>query len=147
MTKGRGKGTRGVTIVVHADGDLESKQYRLPRWAVLAGKWGAGLIAVLVVLFFAFAGPITRNALRVPGLEREVARLRVENSRVQQLASALNRAEANYQELRQMLGVKAPPSSKSGGTAMLAATMRAVAVRAAIPGTGLAHEMGASVPS
>jgi len=70
---------------------------------------------VLVVLFFAFAGPITRNAALVPGLKREVSRLRVENSRVQQLASALNRAEANYQELRQMLGVKAPPVSRSGG--------------------------------
>ena len=36
------RGTRGVTIVVHGDGDLESKQYRFPRWAVMAGKWGAG---------------------------------------------------------------------------------------------------------
>src|SRR5207249_2229141 len=66
--------TRGVTIVVHADGDLESKQYRFPRWAVMAGKWGAGAIAVLVVLFFAFAGPISRNAALVPGLKREVSR-------------------------------------------------------------------------
>src|SRR6267378_2325430 len=114
MTKGT-RGTRGVTIVVHGDGDLESKQYRFPRWAVIAGKWGAGAIAVLVVLFFALAGPITRNAALVPGLKREVSRLRVENSRVQQLASALNRAEANYQELRQMLSVKAPPVSRSAG--------------------------------
>src|SRR3954466_15471537 len=109
--------TRGVTVVVHADGDLASRQYRLPRWAVLVGKWGAIAIAILIVLFFAFAGPISRSAARVPGLEREVARLRVENSRVQQLASALNRAEANYQELRQVLGMKAPlPATRSGGT-------------------------------
>src|SRR5258705_11352257 len=113
MTKGT-RGTRGVTIVVHPDGDLESKQYRFPRWAVMEGEWGAGAIAGLVVLFFAFAGPISRNAARVPGLEREVSRLRVENSRVQQLASALNRAEANYQELRQMLGVRAPPVTRAG---------------------------------
>ncbi|MGH7606288.1 MAG: hypothetical protein ACREME_03030, partial [Gemmatimonadales bacterium] len=90
--------TRGVTIVVHQDGDLDSRQYRIPRPLVQAGKWGAIAVAVLIVLFFAFAGPLTRNAARVPGLEREIARLRVENSRVQQLASALNRAEANYQE-------------------------------------------------
>ena len=150
--------TRGVTIVVHADGDLESKQYRLPRWAVMAGKWGAGAIAVLVVLFFAFAGPITRNALRAPRLEREVARLKVENSRVQQLASALNRAEANYQELRQMLGVRAPPvtgagagRSGAGGTvarnADFTGLMRAVAIRAARPGAGTRFETGASMPS
>ena len=106
------RGGRSVTIVVHADGDLESKQYRFPRWAFVAGKWSAGAVAVIVVLFFAFSGPIMRNAARVPGLEREISRLRVENSRVQQLASALNRAEANYQELRQVLGAKAPPGPR-----------------------------------
>jgi murein DD-endopeptidase MepM/ murein hydrolase activator NlpD len=156
MTKGK-KGSRGVTIVVHADGDLESKQYRFPRWAVEGGKWGAGAIAVSVVLFFAFAGPIFRNAARVPGLEREVSRLRVENSRVQRLASALNRAEANYQELRQMLGVKAPPVSRTaggggvGGAAArstdFANSMRAVPIRAALPGAAKRYEAGPSTPS
>jgi murein DD-endopeptidase MepM/ murein hydrolase activator NlpD len=145
--------TRGVTVVVHADGDLESRQYRFPRWAVLTGKWGALGIALSVVLFFAFAGPITRNAARVPGLEREVSRLKVENSRVQRLASALNRAEANYQELRQMLGVKAPPPSTARGAKSVAVTtdvvtgMRAVPIRATRPGTGREYESGASVPS
>lgn len=143
--------TRTVTIVVHADGDLESRQYRVPRWVVQAGKWGAMAIAVLVVLFFAFAGPLTRNALRVPRLEREVARLRVENSRVQQLAAALNRAESNYQELRQILGVRAPPTSRSGGTvartADMGTAMRAVSVRAVLPGATKRYEAGPSVPS
>ena len=158
MTKGTKskKGTRGVTIVVHADGDLESKQYRFPRWAVMAGKWGAGAIAVSVVLFFAFAGPIFRNAVRVPGLEREVSRLRVENSRVQQLASALNRAEANYQELRQMLGVKAPPVTRSAGAGAggivarntdFATSMRAGPIRAVLPGALTRYETGSSTPS
>src|SRR2546426_2453088 len=88
---------RAVTIVVHTDGELDSREYRVPLWAFEAGKWGAIVIALLVVLFFAFAGPISRAAARVPGLEREVTRLEDENSRVQQLAAALNRAEANYQ--------------------------------------------------
>ena len=147
--------TRGVTIVVHADGDLESKQYRFPRWAVEAGKWGAGAIAVCIVLFFAFAGPIFRNAARVPGLEREVARLRVENSRVQQLAAALNRAEANYQELRQILGVRAPATRTGGGASAgtatrgtdLSVSMRSVAVRAALPGAASRYESGPSRPT
>jgi murein DD-endopeptidase MepM/ murein hydrolase activator NlpD len=145
--------TRAVTIVVHADGDLESKQYRFPRWAVEVGKWGAGAIAVSIVLFFAFAGPIFRNAARVPGLEREVARLRVENSRVQQLAAALNRAEANYQELRQILGVRAP-ATRTGSNAGaaprrsdLSVSMRAVAVRATLPGAPTRFESGASAPT
>jgi murein DD-endopeptidase MepM/ murein hydrolase activator NlpD len=142
---------RGVTIVVHTDGDLNSRQYRLPLWAVQVGKWGAIAVTVLVVLFFAFAGPIGRNAARVPGLEREVARLRADNSRVQQLAAALNRAEASYQELRQMLGVKAPPTSRSGGTVArrgdAATTLRAVSVRATPPGAPPHYETGPSIPS
>ena len=149
--------SRNITIVVHADGDLESKQYRIPRWALVAGKWTAGAIVVSVVGFFAFAGPIFRNYARVPGLEREVSRLRIENSRVQQLASALNRAEANYQELRQMLGVKAPPpappgpGSRSGGSVARASdlptNMRAVSIRATVPGAANRYETGASIPS
>jgi murein DD-endopeptidase MepM/ murein hydrolase activator NlpD len=150
------RASRAVTIVLHADGDLESKQYRIPRWAFVAGKWGAGAVAVSVVGFFAFAGPIFRNAARVPGLEREVSRLRLENSRVQQLASALNRAEANYQELRQMLGVRAPApapaaNGKGGGGSVArnvdATTMRAFPIRAALPGSTRRFETGASVPS
>jgi murein DD-endopeptidase MepM/ murein hydrolase activator NlpD len=142
---------RGVTVVVHTDGDLNSRQYRLPLWVFQVGKWGAITVAVLVVLFFAFAGPIGRSAARVPGLEREVARLRAENGRVQQLAAALNRAEANYQELRSILGVRAPPASRSGGSVARAAdlgtSMRAVPIRATRPGAPDRYEDGASEPS
>jgi murein DD-endopeptidase MepM/ murein hydrolase activator NlpD len=140
---------RHVTIVVHTDGDLNSRQYRLPLRVVQVGKWAAITVAILAVLFFAFAGPISRNAARVPGLEREVARLRAENSRVQQLAVALNHAEANYQELRQILGAKAPPAARSGSTAAvsLSTTMRAVTIRATPPAAPPRYETGASEPS
>jgi len=80
---------RRVTIVVHTDGELASRQYRLPLWAFEAGKWSALVIGLLIVLFFAFAAPIGRAAARVPGLEREIVRLEAENSRVQQLAAPL----------------------------------------------------------
>src|SRR5256886_9910133 len=95
---------RRVAIVVHTDGDLASRQYRVPVWAFEAGKWGALVVGLLVVLFFAFAGPIGRAAARVPGLERQVARLEEENSRVQQLGAAVNRAVADHHDLRTMLG-------------------------------------------
>src|SRR5439155_1388560 len=130
---------RGVTIVVHVDGQLASKKYRLPMWAFEAGKWGALVIGLLVVLFFTFAGPISRDAARAQILDREVARLREENSRVQQLAAALNRAEANYQALRQLLGVKAPAQQAPD-------LMRAVPVTAGVPGNGSRYEAGLSVP-
>src|SRR5437773_1001334 len=135
---------RRVTIVVHTDGDLASRQYRVPVWAFEAGKWGAIVVGLLVVLFFAFAGPIGRAAARVPGLERQVARLEEENSRVQQLAAALNRAEANYQELRTMLGVRAPREKGSAPTEDL---VRAVAVRARPPSAPLRYEPGPAEPT
>src|SRR5207245_6926883 len=86
---------RRVTIVVHTDGDLASRQYRVPVWALEAGKWSALVVGLLVVLFFTFAGPISRAAARVPGLQRQVARLEGQDRRVQQLAAALKRARAN----------------------------------------------------
>ena len=134
---------RRVTIVVHTDGELASRQYRVPLWAFEAGKWGALGTGLLIVLFFAFAGPISRAAARVPGLEGEVARLREENGRVQQLAAALNRAEANYQELRAMLGVKAPREK----TAASADLMRSTPVRALRPAVPPRFEPSASDPT
>lgn len=122
---------RGVTIVIHIDGDPSSRKYHLPFWSFEAGKWGAVTIGLLVVLFFAFGGPITRGAARVPGLEHEVARLRQENGRVQELAAALSRAEANYQELRQLLGVHA--SSDPAGQKTAPDTLRATTLRARLP--------------
>ncbi len=140
---------RGVTIVVHRDGDLNSRQFHLPYLVFEVGKWGAALVAVLVILFFAFAGPIERQAARAPMLDREVRRLKTENARVQELAAALNRAEANYQELRQMLGIKAPPAPGRAGAATAAPVgelMRAIAIAAHPPGVGPRFEVGPSHP-
>src|SRR5438876_512736 len=134
---------RRVTIVVHTDGELESHEYRLPLWAFHVGKWSALTVGLAIVLFFAFAGPIGRAAARAPVLEREVARLREENGRVQQLAGALNRAEASYQELRALLGVKAPPEQAVAANADL---MRAVSVRASAPDAPARRETGTSAP-
>ena len=135
---------RRVTIVVHTDGELESHEYRLPLWAFHVGKWSALTVGLAIVLFFAFAGPIGRAAARAPVLEREVARLREENGRVQQLAGALNRAEASYQELRALLGVKAPPEQ---AVAANADVMRAVSVRASAPDAPARRETGPSAPA
>src|SRR2546429_3557660 len=134
---------RRVTVVVHTDGELASRQYRVPLWAFEAEKWSRLLIGLLIVLFFAFAGPIGRAAAGVPGLEREIARLEAENSRVQQLAAALNRAESNYQELRSMLGVKALPDKPVASPDL----MHSVAVRARPPSAPLRYESGTSEPT
>lgn len=153
--------SRGVTIVVHIDGDTNSKKYHMPLWSFEAGKWGALTVALLVVLFFAFAEPLTHAAARVPGLEHEVARLRQENSQVQQLAAALSRAEANYQGLRQLLGARAGsgpvPVAAAGSDSIPASSpapvvpkpapdmMRAVALQARVPAASR-YGPGASEP-
>jgi murein DD-endopeptidase MepM/ murein hydrolase activator NlpD len=134
---------RSVTILIHLDGDIGSKQYRVPLWAVTAGKWGALVVGLLVVLFFAFAAPISRSAARVPGLEREVSRLHEENGRVQQLAAALNRAEANYQSLRQLLGGRAAPGDSNSASPDV---MRTAPIRAA-PAGARRYEAGLSLPT
>jgi murein DD-endopeptidase MepM/ murein hydrolase activator NlpD len=118
--------SRAVTIVVHVDGDPNTRKYHLPLWAFDAGKWAAVTLAVLVVLFFAFAEPLTHAAARVPGLESEVARLTEENVRVRRLAGALTRAEANYQELRQLL----EPGPEQGSSRPAPAATRATTVDA-----------------
>jgi len=137
---------RAVTIVFHVDGALDSRQYRVPVWAFEMGKWGALVIALSVTLFFAFAGPITRNAGLVPSLRREIARLEAENARVQQLASALNRAEENYQAVRLLLGGRTGTGDASTA-GRLSGPMRAVAVRAGSPGAPGRFETGRSVPN
>lgn len=136
---------RFVTIVVHTDGEVRTRSHRVPLWAVRVGQALALGLAALAVLFFAFAGPITRAAARVPGLEAEVSRLRSENARVQELAAALNRAEASYQELRDVLGApgaRGEPSVRRSGE--LPRT-RVIAARA--PGVGTRYEMGPSLPT
>ncbi|MGH7674265.1 MAG: hypothetical protein ACREMV_03255, partial [Gemmatimonadales bacterium] len=133
---------RAVTIVVHVDGDVESRQYRISLRLFRAAQTGAIVVAVLVTVFFALAGPITRNAARVPGLEREVNRLKQDNARVQQLAAALNRAEANYQEVRQLLGARVPAPRSDAGVVL----MQAVPVRARAPAAPRRYAAGPTPP-
>ena len=138
---------RGVTLVVHVDGELARRQYRLPLWLFEAGKWGSIVVGVIVVLFFTFAGPITTNAIKVPRLQREITRLEQENARVQQLAAALNRAEASYQELRAILGARAPQRANAAGPVAERDPMRAGPVRAVAPGASRRYPDGPSAPA
>lgn len=133
---------RGVTIVVHTDGEIRTRQYRVPLWGMRVGQGAALALLVLILLFLAFAGPITRSAARVPGLEAEVARLRSENTRVQELAAALNRAESNYQQLRGILGARAPDPA-----GLRPELPRARAIAARTPGTTARFQPGPSIPT
>jgi murein DD-endopeptidase MepM/ murein hydrolase activator NlpD len=69
------------------------------------------------VVVIALYGPLVRAAARVPGMERELARLKSENARVRELSAALDSAESRYSQVRQMMGgaiVRDPVVSSSG---------------------------------
>lgn len=103
------KPRRSVSVLLQADGALESQRFRLPLW-VLRGGLGLLLVAtVLLLLGLAFYGPIARQAARVPGLERELERLRQDNSRIRELAAALDSLEQQYGQVRQMVGADLIP--------------------------------------
>jgi murein DD-endopeptidase MepM/ murein hydrolase activator NlpD len=110
------KRSRSVTIVIQRDGTTRTRTLRLPVWALRLGSWTLGVAALLLLLVTALYGPLVRAAARVPGMERELARLHAENTRVRQLSAALDSAESRYAQVRQMMGgeiVKDPVAMSS----------------------------------
>ncbi len=104
-----GGGRRGVSIIVQRDGALQSQTYRVPVWLLRTLLVLSVALTVLLVLSLAFYAPIARQAARVPSLEREVERMRTENLRIRELAAALDSVEANYEQLRRMVGADIVP--------------------------------------
>src|SRR5918996_4225135 len=100
----RRKRSRSVTLVIQRDGTTKTRTIRIPVWALRVGGWSAGLIAVSLILILALYGPLVAAAARVPGMQRELARLRAENTRVRELSAALDSAESRYAQVRQMMG-------------------------------------------
>jgi murein DD-endopeptidase MepM/ murein hydrolase activator NlpD len=95
---------RGVTIVVQRDGATRSRTLHFPLWALRLGALvGAALLAGIALMAVLYL-PVVRAAARVPGLERQVARLEAENAMVRQLSLALDSAEMRYEQLRGMIG-------------------------------------------
>jgi murein DD-endopeptidase MepM/ murein hydrolase activator NlpD len=110
------KRSRAVTIVIQRDGTTKTRTYRIPVWILRLGSWTAGALALLLVLVTALYGPVVAAAARVPGMERELGRLRAENTRVRELSAALDSAESRYAQVRQMMGgeiVRDPVSKAS----------------------------------
>jgi len=133
---------RSVTVSVYEDGALTSRTLRLPVWLLRAALIVAVVLAVLAVLGVAFYGPIAREASLVPGLERDLERLRADNSRVRELAAALDSVEANYAQLRRMVGADIVPDPVVLGARLLVAPP----IRVLPSSARLRYETGPSVP-
>jgi murein DD-endopeptidase MepM/ murein hydrolase activator NlpD len=134
---------RYVTIVIHEDGALASRSYRLPRWLLrTAAGVGLGLGGILS-LGLALYLPIVAQAARVPGLVREVDRLGAENRKIADLVAALDSAERRYDRIRAMLGADVIPDP-----VRLASTLPvAPVVRARLAGAASPYETGFSMPT
>ncbi|MBA3443280.1 MAG: peptidoglycan DD-metalloendopeptidase family protein [Gemmatimonadales bacterium] len=96
--------SRFVTVLIQRDGTTRTQTYRLRLRTLRLGLWLLSLIALLLLLLVAFYGPTLRAAARVPGMERELSRLRGENAKIRELSSALDSAESRYAQVRQMMG-------------------------------------------
>jgi murein DD-endopeptidase MepM/ murein hydrolase activator NlpD len=96
--------SRSITLLIQNDGTTKTRTIRIRRWTLRLAAWLLGLGAVVAVLLVVLYGPMVRAAARVPGMERELARLRAENARVRELSAALDSAESRYTQVRQMMG-------------------------------------------
>ena len=105
--------SRGVTVMVHRDGSLRSREFRVPLRVVRAAVVTAAVLAVLVLIVVVTYGPIFAAAARAPLLERQVAQLTAENRRVAELERALDEAETRYAQIRGMLGAQIGPPPKA----------------------------------
>lgn len=134
---------KSVSIIIQRDSALHALTYRIPRWGIRLAYVGAVAFGVGLILLVTLFGPIVRQAARVPGLEREVDRLRTDNQRVRELAAALDSLETNYERLRAMMGADLVPDPVIAGSAMPVAP----AIIARYPGATPRYEEGPSRPS
>lgn len=109
MTKDR----RWVTIVVHRDGDLEDRIYRIPAPLLPIAKIAATVAVVMILIGAILYAPIVLTAARVPGLNSEIRRLTADNQRVRELEQILAQLELRYEQVRSALGADALPTPGS----------------------------------
>ncbi len=100
----RKKRSRSITLVVQRDGTTKTRTIRIPIWTLRLGMGASVVLGVLLILITALYGPLVAAAGKVPGMERELARLRAENTKVRELSAALASAESRYAQVSQMMG-------------------------------------------
>jgi len=108
--------SRSVTVLIQREGTTKTRTIRIRTWTLRLGVWLAALVLLLLLVLVVMYGPTVQAAARVPGMERELARLKAENARVRELSAALDSAESRYAQVRQMMGgqiVRDPVTSSS----------------------------------
>ena len=137
------KQRRHATIIFHKDGDPVSKSFRLPLWLLRSLTVAAIVLGVLILLAAALYAPLARTAARVPGLNRELARLQADNQRVVELVERLEQAESTYAQIRSMLGGDVVPELQTQSGTPVA--VRPLFARA--PDAQSCYPLGPSLPT
>src|SRR5215212_5666313 len=109
-----------VTIVVHRDGDVTSRSFRVPFWMVRGGLAAAGCLLIATLTGAILYLPIVGVAAQVPGLKSEIATLRGENAQIRRLVNTVDSLEAQYAKVRGMLGADRRDDSSAPSTPLIA---------------------------
>jgi murein DD-endopeptidase MepM/ murein hydrolase activator NlpD len=136
-------GRRGLTVMLHRDGALDSRRVHVSGVMLIAILVGVGAFLVGLLALVTLYAPIAGAAASVPGLKREIAQLEADNAKVRELVTALDKAEQRYAQLRGMLGSDLIPEA----TAFASPLPLAPPVAGRPPGTGSVFETRPSVPS
>jgi len=100
---------RRLTFIVVPHGDLETRTYEVSYRALKLGLVAGAIVIGVFVVMVSMWWYVAAQAARVPGLEREVARLEAEREQITELARMLAEVEAQYERVRQLLGGDAAP--------------------------------------
>lgn len=146
---------RRLTLIVVPHGDLETRTFELSYRRLKLGIVLSGLLLVIFVFIAATWFPVAAQAGRVPGLERELARLEGERARVAELAQMLAEVEAQYERLRELLGAESsvdvepmlPPLRRDTVRSAIEETTSAAGVNTRPLGLEAAPRGGATGPS
>jgi murein DD-endopeptidase MepM/ murein hydrolase activator NlpD len=93
-----------ITILIHRDGEVDSRTVRIPLWLFRTGLIAAGTLVALILLGAVLYLPIVGLAARVPGLRSEIRSLQAENAQIRRLVATIDSLESQYDKVRGMLG-------------------------------------------
>jgi len=133
---------QAVTIMIHRDGDLQSRTLRLPVWALRLAIFSSVALLVIILLAAALYLPMAGAAASVPFLRSEINRLQQDNAKIRELTAALDSAESRYSQLRHMMGGDMMREPSAIGSALPLAP----AIQARPAGTSGRFELGPSLP-
>jgi len=133
---------RAVTIMIHRDGDLQSRTIRMPIWALRLALFSSLTLLILILLAAALYVPMAGAAASVPFLRSEINRLQQDNAKIRELTAALDSAESRYGQVRHMMGGDMMREPSAIGSSLPLAPP----IQARPAGTSGRYELGPSLP-